>query len=80
MRHPSYFGWFYWAIGTQLMLCNPVCTVVYALAAWRFFSMRVPFEEYHLLLFFGRRYAQYREKTPIGIPFVYGYKPQSARS
>lgn len=23
-RHPSYMGWFWWSIGTQLLLCNPV--------------------------------------------------------
>lgn len=24
-RHPSYVGWTYWSLGTQLLLCNPVC-------------------------------------------------------
>ena len=23
LRHPAYFGWFYWSIGTQILLCNP---------------------------------------------------------
>lgn len=23
-RHPSYMGWFWWSIGTQLLLCNPI--------------------------------------------------------
>jgi protein-S-isoprenylcysteine O-methyltransferase len=26
LRHPAYFGWFWWSIGTQLLLCNPLCT------------------------------------------------------
>ena len=29
LRHPAYFGWFYWSVGTQLFLCNPICTVFY---------------------------------------------------
>ncbi len=29
LRHPAYFGWFYWSIGTQLFLCNPICTIFY---------------------------------------------------
>jgi len=24
-RHPSYAGWFYWSIGSQLVLQNPLC-------------------------------------------------------
>ena len=24
-RHPGYFGWFVWVIGTQLLLMNPLC-------------------------------------------------------
>ena len=23
-RPPSYVGWLYWSVGTQLILCNPV--------------------------------------------------------
>ena len=26
-RHPSYVGWLYWSVGTQLILCNPVSLV-----------------------------------------------------
>ena len=39
-RHPSYAGWFYWSIGTQLLMCNPVCTLGYAYASWKFFEER----------------------------------------
>src|SRR4051812_31669288 len=48
-RHPSYVGWFYWSVGTQLLLCNPLCTVLYGLAAWAFFKDRIPYEEALLL-------------------------------
>jgi protein-S-isoprenylcysteine O-methyltransferase len=41
VRHPSYFGFFYWALGTQLVLGNYLSFFAYALALWRFFSHRV---------------------------------------
>ncbi len=40
LRHPSYFGWFYWSVGTQILLGNPVCSVLYTYAAWSFFHKR----------------------------------------
>lgn len=40
-RHPSYFGFFWWGLGTQLVLGNVVCFVGYALVLWRFFSSRI---------------------------------------
>jgi len=32
IRHPSYLGWSMWAIGTQIVLLNPVSFVIYILA------------------------------------------------
>jgi len=29
MRHPGYAGWVLWAIGTQVMLCNPICAPLF---------------------------------------------------
>jgi protein-S-isoprenylcysteine O-methyltransferase len=40
-RHPSYFGFFYWAIGTQLLVGNKVCLVGYVLVLWKFFYSRI---------------------------------------
>lgn len=40
-RHPSYFGFFWWALGTQLALGNAACFVVYAGFLWRFFKRRI---------------------------------------
>lgn len=28
-RHPSYVGWFWWACGTQILLANPICFLIY---------------------------------------------------
>lgn len=41
LRHPSYFGFFWWGLGTQLVLGNVVCFVGYAVVLWRFFYTRI---------------------------------------
>lgn len=41
LRHPSYFGFFWWGLGTQLVLGNAVCLTGYVIALWRFFSHRI---------------------------------------
>lgn len=72
-RHPSYVGWFYWSIGTQITLLNPLCLAVYALASWSFFRERVFAEEMTLVSFFGARYASYQRAVPTGLPLIHGY-------
>ena len=69
-RHPSYFGWGLWAIGTQIILCNPFSMVAYAFAAQSFFASRIPYEEYQLVEFFGEAYKEYARKVPIRIPYI----------
>jgi protein-S-isoprenylcysteine O-methyltransferase Ste14 len=56
LRHPSYFGWFYWSIGTQIILCNPICVVFYSYATWKFFAGRIPYEESLLEKFYPVSY------------------------
>jgi protein-S-isoprenylcysteine O-methyltransferase len=70
LRHPSYFGWFYWSVGTQLVLCNPLCTVLYAITSWQFFNVRIPFEERTLRQFYRSEYDDYCRRTIVGIPFI----------
>ena len=69
-RHPSYCGYFYWAIGTQILLGNPLCSIAYGFVTWKFFSDRIEYEEYYLMQFFGNDYARYKAKTSVGIPFI----------
>ncbi|KAJ7180209.1 Isoprenylcysteine carboxyl methyltransferase family-domain-containing protein [Mycena crocata] len=69
-RHPSYAGFFYWALGTQLVLQNPVSFVAYAGVMWRFFYIRTRAEERALVVFFGDAYVQYRKRVGTMIPFV----------
>nr|XP_033327413.1 protein-S-isoprenylcysteine O-methyltransferase [Megalopta genalis] len=73
-RHPSYVGWFYWSIGTQLILQNPFCLLAYAIASWKFFHSRILLEEITLLYFFGQDYADYQKSVGTGLPFISGYK------
>jgi protein-S-isoprenylcysteine O-methyltransferase len=68
LRHPSYFGFFYWAIGMQLVLCNPIMACLNAYASFMFFKGRIAEEEKSLVQFFGKDYERYRATTQIGIP------------
>lgn len=40
-RHPSYFGFYCWGLGTQLVLSNSICFLAYAIILWKFFSSRI---------------------------------------
>jgi protein-S-isoprenylcysteine O-methyltransferase len=44
LRHPSYFGFFWWGLGTQLILENMICFWAYAIVLWRFFASRIESE------------------------------------
>ena len=70
MRHPGYAGWALWAVGMQVLLCNPACALLSAAASWRFFSRRCRYEDATLARFFGQDYERYRAATPSGIPGV----------
>ncbi|KAH8673588.1 isoprenylcysteine carboxyl methyltransferase [Xylariales sp. PMI_506] len=70
MRHPSYFGFFYWGIGTQLVLGNPICFVGYTLVLWKFFSTRIKVEEQHMQRFFGEESVEYQKRVPTMLPFI----------
>jgi len=69
-RHPSYTGFFYWAVGTQMILQNHVCFVIFASILWRFFYLRIRYEEKRLIHFFGDEYREYRKTAPTFIPFI----------
>ena len=70
LRHPSYTGWFWWSVGTQLVLGNPLCFVAYACASYSFFADRIPFEEETLRDFYPREYPAYAARTFVLIPFL----------
>ncbi|KAI1331242.1 ICMT-domain-containing protein [Xylariaceae sp. FL0255] len=70
LRHPAYFGFFYWGIGTQLVLGNPICCVAYTVVLWSFFSDRIKSEERLLIKFFGEDYIDYKKRVGTGLPFI----------
>lgn len=69
-RHPSYVGFFYWSIATQLLLGNIIHTILYTGAAWTFFQRRIHYEEESLCQFFPAAYPEYAARTYIGIPLL----------
>eukprot|EP00461_Guttulinopsis_vulgaris_P002477 UN02478 len=69
-RHPSYFGWFLWALSIQVILFNPIFFALSIFLAYRFFAERIDSEERALLSFFGDVYKTYRDNTPTWIPFI----------
>ncbi|PWN48822.1 ICMT-domain-containing protein [Violaceomyces palustris] len=69
-RHPSYFGFFYWALGTQILLVNPLSTLGFSLVLWKFFNSRIKHEEIHLVKFFGQEYLDYRRRVGTKLPFI----------
>eukprot|EP01128_Nolandella_sp_AFSM9_P007433 TRINITY_DN4072_c0_g1_i1.p1 TRINITY_DN4072_c0_g1~~TRINITY_DN4072_c0_g1_i1.p1 ORF type:complete len:276 (-),score=58.44 TRINITY_DN4072_c0_g1_i1:29-814(-) len=70
MRHPSYVGWFYWSLSTQIVLCNPVSFCVFAYVLWQFFSDRIEYEEANLIKFFGDDYRDFQKKVPTYLPLI----------
>eukprot|EP00835_Amoeboradix_gromovi_P006929 NODE_947_length_2851_cov_0.490189.p2 type:complete len:213 gc:universal NODE_947_length_2851_cov_0.490189:1722-2360(+) len=69
-RHPSYFGFYWWSIGTQILLGNAVCSILYFFMLTRFFNARIEKEEEYLTEFFGQEYENYRKTHSTLIPFV----------
>ena len=70
VRHPGYSGFLIWSVGTQVMLCNPISTVAFAVVVWKFFADRIPYEEHFLRRFFGSQYVEYARHVPSGVPFI----------
>ncbi|KAH7117882.1 prenyl cysteine carboxyl methyltransferase-like protein Ste14 [Dendryphion nanum] len=69
-RHPSYFGFFWWGLGTQIALGNTFSFIAYSAILWYFFKKRITNEEIYLVSFFGKDYEDYRARTPVWIPFI----------
>lgn len=41
LRHPSYFGFFWWAVALQVFLGNAICFWIYVVVLWSFFNKRI---------------------------------------
>lgn len=74
VRHPAYVGWFYWSLGSQILLGNFVCFIAYIVVMLQFFRIRIYYEEEALIRFFGSDYTNYQNSVGTGLPFIKGYK------
>jgi len=70
LRHPAYTGFFYWGVGTQILLMNPISLIGYAVVLYRFFRDRISHEEKLLVDFFGNDYVEYRKTSKVYIPGI----------
>lgn len=41
VRHPAYFGFFLWSLGTQIVLGNPICLAAFYKILYQFFTDRI---------------------------------------
>ena len=69
-RHPSYFGFYLWSVGIEIMCCNPICTIAFIIILFHFFKNRILVEEGFLIQFFGEKYLEYKKNVGILIPFI----------
>ncbi|KAJ1922828.1 farnesyl cysteine-carboxyl methyltransferase [Tieghemiomyces parasiticus] len=70
-RHPSYLGFYLWAVGLQIYLGNPICTLAYVGVLGMFFQSRIAYEEQALIRFFGADYVRYQQTTAALVPYIY---------
>lgn len=71
MRHPSYFGFWLFVIGSQAMLGNWLNMVVDIAVLARFFTVRLLYEEAYLIhRLYGDDYTRYKQNVGVWIPFV----------
>ena len=79
-RHPSYFGFYLWSVGIEIMCCNPICTIAFIIILFNFFKKRIIIEEQLLIQFFGEEYIEYKKRVGILIPFIYLDKEKEEKS
>lgn len=68
-RHPSYLGFFAFAIGGQVILSNLISTIIFVFVLQKFFRERIAIEEAILLRQYPIQYSDYKKKIWSGIPF-----------
>jgi protein-S-isoprenylcysteine O-methyltransferase len=69
-RHPGYLGYFVFSVSSQLMIKNPISSVIFTLVLWRFFLNRILDEEITLLKFFNGEYLDYKRDVGTHIPMI----------
>lgn len=67
-RHPSYLGFWCFAVGTLLVLAGASSIIATVVILGVFFKKRIRFEEYYLVKMYGDEYLKYRCKVQTFIP------------
>lgn len=71
VRHPAYFGFVLFSVGSQIWLGNICCTIGFMIITWRFMALRIRIEDALLFKFFGEEWLAWKKQVPFsGIPGV----------
>lgn len=70
MRHPAYFGFFWWAVGTQMVLGNFFSLLAAVLVGWSTFAGRVKSDDESLGRSLGKPYLDYKRRVGTMMPFA----------
>lgn len=71
LRHPSYLGFYLFAVGIQIFLRNWISLLLTMAILSAFFKKRIEFEEWFLInRIFGEKYVKYSAQVGHWIPFV----------
>ena len=70
LRHPSYIGFLFWAIGTQLVLCNVFALLGCAIFVTSSIAGKIRDEERYLTRMYGNDYLKYKARVSLLIPVV----------
>ena len=70
LRHPSYFGFFWWAVGTQMVLGNVISFLAFVVILWSFFAGKIRREEELMCRSLGKPYLDYQKQVKTMMPFI----------
>lgn len=71
-RHPSYLGFLLYVLGMEFVLGNRVSLLLCMVVLFRFFRLRIRYEEYFLVnRLYGAAYVEYMGKVKALVPYVW---------
>ena len=70
LRHPSYLGFLYWAIGTQLVLGTRFALLACVIFLTSSIAGKIRDEERHLTQVYGNAYLKYKARVSLLIPVI----------